>query len=122
MQNNVNIFVACFTTSYARLKLYNTLDTLKERVLYMDTDSVIYTQKPTESLIPVGNYLGQFTNELDEGDYIRVRCSRTQELCLHNQTRKTMLESQRFYPQRTRTKNPLFQQHERSSPQRNSTS
>ena len=57
IQTNVNIFIACFTTSYARLK---------ERVLYMDTDSVIYTQKPTESSIPIGNYLGQFSNELDE--------------------------------------------------------
>ena len=36
----------------------------------MDTDSVIYTQKPTESSIPTGNYLGEFTNKLDEGDHI----------------------------------------------------
>ena len=36
----------------------------------MDTDSVIYTKKPTESSIPTGNYLGEFNNELDEGDHI----------------------------------------------------
>ena len=36
----------------------------------MDTDSVIYTQKPKESSIPTGNYLGQFTNELDDEDPI----------------------------------------------------
>ena len=59
-----------FTTSYARLKLYDALDTLKERVLHFDTDSVIYTQKSTETSIPTGNYLGEFTNELEEGDYI----------------------------------------------------
>ena len=70
MQTNVNIFVACFTTSYARLKLYKALDMLQERVLYMDTDSVIYTQKPGQLSIPTGNYLGQYTNELDEGDHI----------------------------------------------------
>ena len=70
IQANVNIFVACFTTSYARLKLYDALDKLQERVLYIDTDSVIYTKKPAESSIPVGNYLGEFSNELDEGDYI----------------------------------------------------
>ena len=70
IQTNVNIFIACFTTSYARLKLYDALDTLKERVLYFDTDSVIYTKKPAESSIPTGNYLGEFTNELDEGDHI----------------------------------------------------
>ncbi|CAH3156126.1 unnamed protein product [Pocillopora meandrina] len=32
VQSNVNIFIACFTTSYARLKLYDALDILKERV------------------------------------------------------------------------------------------
>ena len=70
VQTNVNIFVACFITSYARLKLYNALDILQKRVLYMDTDSVIYTQKPTESIIPTGNYQGEFTNELEDGDHI----------------------------------------------------
>ena len=70
VQTNVNIFIAWVTMSYARLKLYNTLDKLKERVLCMDTDSVIYTEKPTETSIPTGNYIGEFTDELDEGDYI----------------------------------------------------
>ena len=70
VQTNVNIFIACFTTSYARLKLYDALYTLKERVLYFDTDSVIYTKKPAESSIPTGNYLSEFTNELEEGDHI----------------------------------------------------
>ena len=44
VQTHVDIFVACFTTSYARLKLYNALDILQKKVLYMDTDSVIHTQ------------------------------------------------------------------------------
>ena len=66
----MNIFTASFTTSYARLKLYDALDTLQERVLYFDTDSVIYTKKTHETSIPTGNYLGQYTNELDENDYI----------------------------------------------------
>ena len=60
VQTNVNIFIACFTTSYAWLKLYDALDTLKERMLYMDMGSIIYTKKPTETSIPVGNYLGKF--------------------------------------------------------------
>ena len=33
VQTNVNIFIAYLATSYARLKLYNTLDKLQERVL-----------------------------------------------------------------------------------------
>ena len=70
VQTNVNIFIACFTTSYARLKLYDALDTLQERLIYMHTDSVIYIQKPGEPSIPTGNYLRQYTNEPDEGDHI----------------------------------------------------
>ena len=59
-----NVFIAAFTTSHARLKLYSTLDTLKERVLYYDTDSVIYHWKPGQEKLPLGRYLGQFTDEL----------------------------------------------------------
>ena len=38
---NTNVYIACFTTSHARLMLYNKLDYLKEKVLYFDTDSII---------------------------------------------------------------------------------
>ncbi|XP_065942897.1 uncharacterized protein [Magallana gigas] len=43
-----NVFLASFTTCRARLKLYELLDLLQTRVLYWDTDSVIYTQKEGE--------------------------------------------------------------------------
>ena len=43
-----NVVVAAFTTAYARLKLYDVLDMLQERVLYYDTDSVIFVSKPGE--------------------------------------------------------------------------
>ena len=33
-----NVFIAAFTTSHAHLKLYGALNTLKERVLYYDTE------------------------------------------------------------------------------------
>ena len=36
---NTNIYIACFTTSHARLMLYNKLYYLKEKVLYFDIDS-----------------------------------------------------------------------------------
>ena len=68
--NKVNVVIAAFTTAYARLKLYDLLDLLQERVLYYDTDSVIYVHKADEADPPLGNYLGDLTNELDEGDYI----------------------------------------------------
>ena len=68
--SKTNIFIAAFTTCQARLKLYESLEVLGDRVLYYDTDSVIYTWKPGQTEIPLGDYLGDMTNELDEGDYI----------------------------------------------------
>ena len=65
----INIFIACFTTALARLKLYAELEKLNEQVLYYDTDSVIYSCKPGEVKIPTGVFLGQMTDEL-EGDSI----------------------------------------------------
>ena len=67
--NKVNVVIAAFTTAYARLKLYDLLDLLQERVLYYDTDSVIYVHKPDKPDPPLGNYLGDLTDELN-GDYI----------------------------------------------------
>ena len=69
--NKTNIFVASFTTAWARLRLYEALDIMQEQVLYYDTDSVIYKWKPNGPELPLGQYLGQFTNELDDpSDYI----------------------------------------------------
>ena len=68
---NLNIFVACFTTCHARLKLYAALEALGERVLYFDTDSVIYLEEtPTQFQPTLGSYLGDFTSELDDDEYI----------------------------------------------------
>ena len=64
-----NIFIALFTTAIARLKLYEALDVLQQRVLYYDTDSVIYKSKPDDGTLPLGKFLGQFTDEIG-GDFI----------------------------------------------------
>lgn len=64
-----NIFVAAFTTCHARLKLYESLDTLQEQVLYYDTDSVVYKWRPDQLSIAIGDFLGDMTNKLD-GDVI----------------------------------------------------
>ena len=66
----INIFIAAFTTCHARLRLYTHLKTLGDRALYYDTDSVIYCWQPGQTEIPLGDYLGEMTNELDEGDHI----------------------------------------------------
>ena len=57
-----NVFIAAFTTSHARLKLYSALDTLKVGVLYYDTDSVICRWKPGQEKLPLGRYLGHRRN------------------------------------------------------------
>jgi hypothetical protein len=70
---STNVVIAAFVTAYARLRLYEVLETLQDRVLYFDTDSVIYTSKPGQKNLPIGDYLGDLTDELTEygeGSYI----------------------------------------------------
>lgn len=64
-----NVVIAAFVTSQARVKLYNELDKLGERVLYFDTDSIFYVSSPRFEYEPkLGIYLGDFTNEIDPAD------------------------------------------------------
>ena len=65
-----NDVVASFTTCWARLKLYGLIDQLGRRVLYMDTDSVIFTSLRGQDMPPLGDFLGQLTDELAAGQYI----------------------------------------------------
>ena len=67
---NLNIFVACFTTCWARLRLYAALEPLGQRVLYYDTDSIIFLQDEDQVNPVLGDYLGDFTSELASDDYI----------------------------------------------------
>lgn len=41
-----NIFVACFTTAHARMKLYSELEKVGDRALYFDTgnSNTVYTK------------------------------------------------------------------------------
>ena len=57
-----------FTTAHARLKLYEALETLRERLLYYDTDCGVLLA-PWAVADPAGWFLGEFTDELD-GDPI----------------------------------------------------
>ena len=61
---NTNVTIASFCTSRARLKLWSVMNKLGERVLYHDTDSIIFSAKDGEYIPPLGEYLGQLTNEL----------------------------------------------------------
>ncbi|KAJ8909911.1 hypothetical protein NQ315_014918 [Exocentrus adspersus] len=67
----VNVVLAAYVTTQARLKLYSYLEKLGDRVLYYDTDSVIYTcREGDEYDVPTGEFLGDMTDELGAGSYI----------------------------------------------------
>ena len=61
---NTNVTIAAFCTSWARLKLWSIMQKLGKRVLYHDTDSIIFSVKDGEYVPPLGTYLGQLTDEL----------------------------------------------------------
>ena len=61
---NVNVVIAAYTTALARLKLYSYLEPLRERALYVDTDSVLFVSKPNMYELETGPLLGDLTNEL----------------------------------------------------------
>ena len=60
---NTSIYIACFTTSQARLMLYNKLDYLREKVLYFDTDSIIYVDDG-ERNVKTGDMPADMTDEI----------------------------------------------------------
>ena len=69
----LNEFVAIFTTSHARIRLYKELNRINRNVLYYDTDSIIYTfSNIDENAIhpPYGDYLGMWTSELSSSTCI----------------------------------------------------
>ena len=77
---STNIRISSFCTCWARLKLWSELNKLNERVLYYDTDSIIYLKREgfDEYLPKVGEYLGQLTNELSCKE---INCERSKNEC-----------------------------------------
>ena len=64
---NTNIYIACFTSAWARLRLYDMIDRLGKNVCYMDTDSVVYIENDSTKYIMeeyTGESLGEWTDEL----------------------------------------------------------
>ena len=88
-----SVVIAAFTTAYARLQLYDELNMLQERVLYYDTDSVIYLSQPGQPEPRLGNYIGDLTNELG-GEHITVFASGgPKNYCYKTNTGKTEKKS-----------------------------
>ncbi|XP_077205235.1 ephrin type-B receptor 1 isoform X2 [Paroedura picta] len=70
LSGNTNVYIAAFTTAYARLELYDLLDKLGSRCLYHDTDSVIFVSGEGDWNPPLGDYLGELTSEVPAGQHI----------------------------------------------------
>ena len=69
--NSSNVVIASYVTAYARIKLFEIINSLGKRCLYYDTDSVIFTVKKGEWKPETGDFLGELTNELDDpSEYI----------------------------------------------------
>ena len=79
-----NIFIACFTSALARLKLYAELEKLGEKVLYYDTDSLIYRWKEGEPFILTGIFFRRDDRRSQWGSYYGVWIRRTKILLLSN--------------------------------------
>ena len=65
-----NMYIASFTTAYARLKLYDLLELLQARAKYVDTDSCIFSHASGQVIPETSSLLGGLTSELPPDVYI----------------------------------------------------
>nr|CAI5848832.1 unnamed protein product [Callosobruchus analis] len=63
---SVSVTLAAYATAQARVRLYYFLEQLGDRVLYFDTDSIVYISRPGAYDVPLGSCLGDLTDELEE--------------------------------------------------------
>lgn len=65
-----NIAVASFVTAYARLELFRLIQNIESqregRVLYFDTDSVVFIERDGDPEVKCGDYLGELTDEIPQ--------------------------------------------------------
>jgi hypothetical protein len=62
---STSIAIASSVTASATMRLYKELRLLKQRVLYCDTDSIIYEHDPSKYNIPDGEFLGEWECETE---------------------------------------------------------
>ncbi len=65
-----NVVIASFVTSYARIKLYKEISKLEDRILYIDTDSMIFISREGAYEPTTGIYLGELTDEIGNDHFI----------------------------------------------------
>ena len=75
LNGNTNVFIAGLTTCWPQLRLYEALELLGKQVLYYDTDSGLYVQRPNQPDVTLSTTLSEFTNQLKPGQYIAKFCS-----------------------------------------------
>jgi len=63
--HKTNVTIAAFTIANAKLDLYSLLECLQTKVLYFDTDSVIFTSQPGKWMPPLGDYLKELVSEFN---------------------------------------------------------
>jgi len=59
-----DVLLAAFVTAQARLRLYAMLSLIGERVIYHDTDSIVYEYVPGMPDVPLGDHFGEWGSEL----------------------------------------------------------
>ena len=68
--NTTNVALAGFVTSQARLRLYKELYKLDKRVIYCDTDSIVYEHDDSKYNIPISDVLGGWELETKKNVHI----------------------------------------------------
>ena len=66
--NKTNVALCAFVTANARLRLYEMIERQGDRMIYCDTDSCIYLQKPDDEPVVTGKQLGDWEDEFDSPD------------------------------------------------------
>ena len=88
-----NVVLASFVTCHARLKLLSEMQKLGKRVLYHDTDSIIFldTGKTNEYIPKLGNFLGDLTNEIspEQGSIIEFVGKAPKDYCYKTENGET---------------------------------
>ena len=70
-----NVITASMCSAYVHFKLWKIMNQLGKRVMYYDTDSVIYVCCPGQWKPPIGKYLGNLADELACHEIRCPRCS-----------------------------------------------
>ncbi|KAK3920952.1 Storkhead-box protein 2 [Frankliniella fusca] len=70
---------AAFTTCHGRMLLYSYLDIVGTRAAYHDTDSICFLSEPGKPDPPLGEFLGDLTDQLAD-DYVGGNTSRLQSV------------------------------------------